>query len=85
MLNTFLAHTYNMLTMFNAYILLHCPLEYKAGEKKKKRRKEKKRAVPRAAVAYGRQLKMTYLEQPEHELNIPFFVHSTQLRPIPDQ
>ena len=31
------------------------------GQRKEKKRKEKKRAVPRAAAAYGRQLKRTNL------------------------
>ena len=36
------------------------PIGVKGRRKEKKRRKEeKKRAVPRAAAAYGRQLKMT--------------------------
>ena len=39
MLNTFLAHIYSILTIFNAYLELHFPLEYKAGEKKKRSRK----------------------------------------------
>ena len=39
MLNTFLAHVYNVLTKFNAYLGLNGSFEYKAGEKK--RRKEK--------------------------------------------
>ena len=39
MLNTFFAHIYNMLTMVNAYVELHCLIGVNDGGKEKRKKK----------------------------------------------
>ena len=51
---SFLAHFYNMLTIQTELKIAHWS---KRPEKNRRRKEKKKRAVPRAAAAYGRQLK----------------------------